>query len=132
MRRGGGVLFVLAFVLSSFLLGGRASAGGQWCEEDPEFLVNGGIVDISTFFAADIETVQGPVTFDLHVPRNATAAALRLPGTVPVTATISRDLPSWYGVGWMPVFVTVNVRATTSFDTTTTITGTQGRLASAI
>jgi len=116
---------------TTLVLGNSAAGGSQWCEEDPEFIVNGSVVDVSTFFSADASTVNS-VSFELLVPSNATAYAVSLPGTVAPTATISKVLPRYYGTGWMPVIVLVQVSASTSFDTTTTITGTQGRLASAV
>ena len=103
-----GVAFSIAFVVSSVLLGAGASASPQWCEEDPTFVVNGALVDVSTTFAYEYAgSVKGPVEFELLVPSNVVAGVVSLPGTVPVTAKITRSLP-----------------ATASFATSTRITGT--------
>jgi len=120
----------LCAVLLATTFSNAANAGGQWCEEDPEFLVNGSVVDVSTVFSTDPATVKS-VSFDLLVPSNATAVAVSLPGTIAPTATISRVLPAYDGVGWMPVVVVVRVNASSTFTTTTTIAGTQGGLLSA-
>src|SRR5438874_7849487 len=86
--------FSVALTVSSLTLGGGASASPQWCEEDPTFVVNGAIVDVSTTFAYSYaSSVKGPVQFELLVPENAVAAVVSLPGTVPVTAKITRSLP---------------------------------------
>jgi hypothetical protein len=131
MMRALSLLCAVLLLATTLLLGNSAAGGSQWCEEDPEFLVNGSLVDVSTLFSADPDTVRS-VSFELLVPSNATAFAVSLPGTIAPTATISKVLPRYYGTGWMPVIVLVHVSASTSFDTVTTITGTQGRLASAI
>jgi hypothetical protein len=123
----------LAFLATMSLLGSAAWAGPQWCEEDPEFLVNGSIVDVTTLFPASYATyVKGSVNFDMQVPSNVVAYAVSLPGTIPVTASISRTLPAYYGIGKIPVVVTVSMSATTSFQTYTQVTGTQGLLVSGI
>src|SRR5438270_2068718 len=105
------VLLLNALALSSW-------AGPQWCEEDPEFLVNGALVDITTLFPGYYAyAVAGSVNFDLQVPSNVVAAAVKLPGTVPVTATISRTLPAYYGLLQIPVVVTVTMNSSISFQT---------------
>lgn len=124
-------LFAAFLIASTLCLGDRAAAGAEWCAEDPEFLVNGGLVDVSTLFKADPARVKS-VHFDLQVPSNAVALAVSLPGTVTPTASISRTLSPYYGIGWMPVVVTVTVNSYDSFATTTTITGTQGQLVSSV
>jgi len=119
-----GVAFSIAFVASSVLLGAGASASPQWCEEDPTFVVNGALVDVSTTFAYEYAgSVKGPVEFELLVPSNVVAAVVSLPGTVPVTAKITRSLPAT-GLLFIPVVVKVTVPATASFATSTRITGT--------
>src|SRR5947208_16446530 len=103
-----GVAFSIAFVVSSVLLDAGASASPQWCEEDPTFVVNGAIVDVSTTFAYSYaSSVKGPVQFELLVPANAVAAVVSLPGTVPVTAKITRSLPASWGLLAVPVVVKV-------------------------
>ena len=67
----------------------------------------------------------------MQVPSNAIAAVVKLPGTVPVTASISRTLPAYYGIGRVPVVVTVTMRTTSSFSHTTTVIGLGGTLLSA-
>ena len=104
-------------------------AGPQWCEEDPEFVVNGAIVDVTTLFDASYaSTVSGSVNFVMYVPSNVTAAVLSLPGTIPVTAQVSRTLSPYYGIGKIPVLVAVSMRSSGSFDTYTQITGLGGSL----
>src|SRR5881628_2370139 len=89
-----GAFSMLAFVASTLLLSSSALAGPQWCEEDPEFLVNGALVDVTTWFSGQYAATTSEVHFAMQVPSNAIAAVVRLPGTVPVTASISRTLPA--------------------------------------
>ena len=120
---------VFALLATLWLTSSSAYAGPQWCEEDPEFLVNGAIVDVTTTFAGSYaSSVSGSVNFNVQVPSNALAVALKLPGTIPVTATISRTLPAYYGLLSVPVVVTVSMNASTSFTTTTRITGLGGSI----
>lgn len=121
----GKLAFTLAFGLSTLVLGLDADAGVQWCEEDPVFMVNGALIDVTTAFPADhTGEVQGTVDFEVLVPSNATAAVVSLPAAVPTTAKISRVLPATgllhFGV---PVIVKVTVQATSSFETRTKVTG---------
>jgi hypothetical protein len=118
--------FSASLLLSATVLSESASASPQWCEEDPVFLVNGALVDVSTVFPASYtSTVQGPVAFELLVPSNAVAAVVSLPGDIPMTAKITHSLPATglLSVG-VPVVVKVTVKATASFDTKTSVTGT--------
>lgn len=122
----GKFVFAVAFGLSTFVLGLDADAGVQWCEEDPVFMVNGALVDVTTTFPASYaSTLKGPVAFELLVPWNTVATVVSLPGTVPMTAKISHVLPAGglLSVG-VPVIVNVTVPATSSFDTKTSVTGT--------
>ena len=129
----GKLLFTFAFGFSTFVLGLDADAGVQWCEEDPTFVVNGAIVDVSTTFAYTYaSSVKGPVQFELLVPSNALAAVVSLPGTVPVTAKITRSLPASWGLLAVPVVVKVTVPASASFDTSTHVTGTYLWLSSTV
>lgn len=113
-----------ALLVSTLAFGSTAWAGPQWCEEDPEFLVNGAVVDVTTWFDGSYaSSVSGSVNFDMQVPSNVLAAVVSLPGTVPVTASISRTLPAYWGIGKIPVVVTVSMKASKTFTTTTTITG---------
>ena len=119
----------VCLVASLWLSSSAAWAGPQWCEEDPEFIVNGALVDVTTLFPGSYaQYVNGPVNFNVQVPSNATAAAVKLPGTIPVTATISRTLPAYYGLLNVPVVVTVSMNSSVSFPTTTSITGLGGTI----
>jgi len=126
-----GAFMMLAFLVSTFLLSSSAWAGPQWCEEDPEFLVNGALVDVTTWFPGKYAATTKEVHFDMQVPSNAIALVLSLPGTVPVTATIRKTLPAYYGIGRVPVLVTVSMNTTSSFQHTTTVIGLGGTLLSA-
>jgi hypothetical protein len=122
----GKFLFAITFAISTFVMGIDAHAGVQWCESDPVFLVNGGIVDVTTAFPESYKKhIKGPVEIELLVPKNAIAVVVSLPTEVPMTAKISRVLPSGglLSLG-VPVIVKVTYRATASFDTKTKITGT--------
>ena len=131
MSRFRGAFAFIAVLISTLLLSSSALAAPQWCEEDPEFLVNGAIVDVTTWFSGQYAATTKSVHFDMQVPSNAVAAVLSLPGTVPVTASISPTLPPYYGVGSVPVVVTVTVDSTSNFQHVTTVTGLGGTLASA-
>jgi hypothetical protein len=76
--------------------------------------------------------VRGPVNFNLQVPSNVVAAAVSLPGTIPVTATISRTLPAYYGVLAIPVVVTVSMNSSVTFQTYTQITGLGGSVLNSV
>lgn len=129
MSRSVVLAFSALFLATSLLLGDAAAAGAEWCEEDPTFIVNGSLVDITTTFPYRYAgTVSGPVEFELLVPENVNAAAVALPGTVPVTAKIRQELPAWRGIGLLPVVARVTVRARASFDTQTRVTGLNVRL----
>jgi len=122
----GKFVFAIAFCFSTLVLGLDADAGVQWCEEDPVFIVNGALVDITTAFPASYKsTIKEPVALELLVPTNAVAAVVSLPTAVPMTAKISRVLPSGglLSLG-VPVIVKVTVTATADFDTRTKVTGT--------
>ena len=126
--------FTAAFVLSTLVLGRDAEAGVHWCESDPVFLVNGAIVDVTTAFPDGYKgSIKGPIAIELLVPTNAIAAVVSLPTEVPMTAKISRVLPSGglLSLG-VPVVVKVTYRATASFDTKTKITGTYLWLSSTV
>ena len=127
--------FVGAFALLAFvnLSAIPAWAGQEWCEEDPEFVVNGSLVDVTTLFpAAYAPYVRGSVNFDMQVPSNVLAAVVSLPGTVPVTAQVRHTLPAYYGIGKVPVVVTVTMSSTLNFQTYTQVTGMQGLLVTGI
>jgi hypothetical protein len=126
-------VFALALVVSSFAQGKYVTAGPQWCEEDPTFLVNGALLDVTTTFPYQYASaMKGPVAFELLVPSNVTAAVVSLPGTVPVTAKITHSLPAYWGLLAIPVVVKVTVPASASFDTQTQVTGTYLRLSSTV
>ena len=129
----GKLAFAIALGVSTLVLSGNASAGPEWCEEDPVFVVNGALLDVTTTFSADyVSSLKGPVQFELLVPSNATAAVVALPGTVPSTAKITRSLPASWGVLAVPVVVKVTVPAAASFATSTTVTGTYVWLSSTV
>jgi hypothetical protein len=122
----GKLAFTLAFALSTLVLGHDAEAGVQWCESDPVFLVNGAVVDITTAFPDGYkDKLKEPIAIELLVPTDAIAAVVSLPTEVPMTAKISRVLPSdgLLSLG-VPVIVKVTYKASASFDTRTKITGT--------
>lgn len=123
-------LVALAFVVSSFAMQQQAFAGVQWCEEDPVFLVNGSLVDITTTFEAKYaRSINGTVHFDLQIPSNAVAVVVSLPGDVPVSASIRRTLPANWSLLTVPVVLTVSMDASgTSFPTYTRVTGTAAQL----
>jgi hypothetical protein len=125
MRRS--FVMLVGLVATLWLSSSAAWAGPQWCEEDPEFVVNGALVDVTTLFPGGYASyVSGPVNFNLQVPSNVVAAAVKLPGTIPVTATISRTLPAYYGLLSIPVVVTVSMNSSVAFQTYTQITGLGG------
>ena len=119
------VYFSVFALLVTMLSAGKADAGFEWCSEDPTFLVNGNLVDVTTTFPAKyIDHIKGPVVFELLVPSNAVAAVVSLPGRVPLVGKVSRTLPRWWGLVGLPVIVRVTLNATASFETRTRVTGT--------
>jgi len=130
----GKLVFALAFVFSTFVMGLDADAGVQWCESDPLFLVNGALLDVTTAFPAGYtSTINEPVAIELLVPTNAIAVVVSLPTKVPMTAKISRVLsPGGLLSLGVPVIVKVTYKATASFDTKTRITGTYLWLSSTV
>ncbi len=130
----GKFVFTLAFAFSTLVLGLDADAGVQWCESDPLFVVNGSILDVTTAFPDGYkDNLKEPIAIELLVPTNAVAAVLSLPTEVPMTAKISRVLPSGglLSLG-VPVIVKVTYKASASFDTRTQITGTYWWLSSTV
>jgi hypothetical protein len=123
MRRLG---YCLVFaLLISMMSAGKADAGVEWCSEDPLFIVNGNLVDVTTSFPARyIESVKGPIVFELHVPENAIAAVVTVSGRVPLEGKVVRSLPRWWGLLGLPVVVRVTLKASDSFETVTRVTGT--------
>jgi hypothetical protein len=123
-------LVALALVVSSFAMQQPADAGVQWCEEDPLFLVNGGIVDITTKFEAKyVSKIQGSVHFDLQIPANAVGVVVSLPANPPATASIRRTLPANWSLLTIPVVLTVTMDASgASFPTYTRVVGTGAQL----
>ena len=130
----GKLAFSLAFTLSTLVMGLGAEAGVQWCESDPLFLVNGAILDVTTAFPINYTgTLKEPVAIELVVPTNAIAAVVSLPANVPMTAKITKVLPSGglLSLG-VPVIVKVTYKASASFDTKTKVTGTYLWLSSTV
>ena len=116
--------FVFALLIST-LSAGKADAGVEWCSEDPVFIVNGNIVDVTTSFPAQyVNSVKGPVVFELLVPENSIAAVVTISGRVPLQGKVTRSLPRWWGLLGLPVVVRVTLNATQSFETVTRVTGT--------
>jgi hypothetical protein len=127
MRR---ISFVFVFVLLvSMLSAGKADAGFEWCSEDPVFVVNGNVVDITTRFLARYKNqIKPPVVIELLVPKNAIAAVLTVSGSVPVEGKVTKSLPYWSGLTNMEVVARVTVNATKSFEHYSRATGTGGWL----
>lgn len=123
-------LMALVFVVSSFAMQQEAFAGVQWCEEDPVFLVNGGLVDITTTFEAQyVSKIKGSVHFDLQIPANAIGVVLSLPANPPATASIRRTLPANWSLLTTPVVLTVTMDTSgASFPTYTRVLGTGAKL----
>ncbi len=116
--------FVFALLIS-MISAGKADAGVEWCSEDPLFIVNGNLVDVTTSFPAQyIESIKGPIVFELHVPENAIAAVVTVSGRVPLEGKVVRSLPRWWGLLGLPVVVRVILKANSSFETRTQVTGT--------
>jgi hypothetical protein len=123
MRRLG---YCLVFaLLISMMSAGKADAGVEWCSEDPLFIVNGNLVDVTTSFPARyIDSIKGPIVFELHVPENAIAAVVTVSGRVPLEGKVVKSLPRWWGLLGLPVVVRVTLKANDSFETVTRVTGT--------
>lgn len=123
MRR---IALTLALFVFSVLVPAQAAAAPHWCEEDPLFLVNGNLVDITTTFLSDhVQSVNGPIHFELQVPENTLlAAVVSIEGDVPVRGYVSRVLPksSLLSFG-VPVVLRVWMDADAPFETYTKITG---------
>jgi hypothetical protein len=116
--------FVFALLIST-MSAGKADAGVEWCSEDPVFIVNGNLVDVTTSFpAAYISSIKGPVVFELLVPENSIAAVVTVSGRVPLQGKVTKSLPRWWGLLGLPVVVRVTLNATQSFETVTRVTGT--------
>ncbi|HET9808534.1 MAG TPA: hypothetical protein VFQ66_02475 [Candidatus Limnocylindria bacterium] len=116
--------FVFALLMST-IPAGHADAGVEWCSEDPIFIVNGNIVDVTTSFPAKyVNSIKGPVLFELLVPENAIAAVVTISGRVPLEGKVIKSLPRWWGLLGLPVVVRVTLKATASFETRTQVTGT--------
>ena len=116
--------FVFALLVST-IPAGQADAGVEWCSEDPVFIVNGNIVDVTTSFPAKyVDSIKGPVVFELLVPENSIAAVVTVSGKVPLQGKVTRSLPRWWGLLGLPVVVRVTLNATESFETVTRVTGT--------
>lgn len=129
MKRSLPAIVVAAIAASLITFSSPAVAGPQWCEEDPEFIVNGSVVDVTTLFDASYaSSIKGSVNFVLQVPSNVTAVVVALPGSVPVSASISPTLSPYYGIGKIPVVLSVSMKTNATFDTYTQITGTAGML----
>ena len=116
--------FVFALLMSTTGVG-QADAGVEWCSEDPVFIVNGNIVDVTTSFPAKyVRSIKGPVVFELLVPENSIAAVVTISGRVPLQGKVTKSLPRWWGLLGLPVVVRVTLDASESFETQTRVTGT--------
>jgi hypothetical protein len=122
------LLATLAFFAATSFQASPAFAGHQWCEEDPVFLVNGALVDVTTVFPGAYASKVSGVHYDLQIPSNSLAIVVSLPGTVPVTASISRTLPAYNGLLAVPVVLTVTMNTKASFSHSTRVTGLAGTL----
>jgi len=112
-------------LLVTMLSAGKSDAGFEWCSEDPTFLVNGNVVDVTATFPAEYkDSIKGPVVVELLVPSNSVAAVLTLPGSVPVVGKVSRSLPRWWGLVGLPVVARVTVNSSETFEIHTRVTGT--------
>ncbi|HEV8535566.1 MAG TPA: hypothetical protein VGR87_07590 [Candidatus Limnocylindria bacterium] len=132
-RKLSSIVFSACLVASAFALGGDASAGLQWCEDDPVFVVNGAIIDVTTAFPSEhMSSIKGPIEFELLVPANATAAVVALPGAVPATGKVTHSLPAYRGLLAVPVVVRVTVPASASFEIRTRVTGTYAWVSSTV
>ena len=122
MRRLG---YCLVFaLLISMMSAGKADAGVEWCSEDPLFIVNGNLIDVTTSFPAEyIDSIKGPIVFELHVPENAIAAVVTVSGRVPLEGKVIKSLPRWWGLVGLPVVVRVSLKASGSFETRTRVIG---------
>ena len=115
--------FVFALLMST-MSAGQADAGVEWCSEDPVFIVNGNIVDVTTSCPAKyLKSIKGPVVFELLVPENSIAAVVTISGRVPLQGKVVKSLPRWWGLIGLPVVVRVTMNATESFETRTRVTG---------
>ena len=125
-----GSFFAMALLMCMLATGSYGMAGPQWCEEDPVFVVNGALLDVTTAIPAnELAHLKGPMQFELLVPSNSVAAVVSLPSTIPATAKITKSLPATSLLSLsVPVVVKVTVSATTSFDTSTQVTGTHATL----
>ena len=116
--------FVFALLISTSSAG-KADAGVEWCSEDPVFIVNGNLVDVTTSFPAKyVNSIKGPVVFELLVPENSIAAVVTISGKVPLQGKVTKSLPRWWGLLGLPVVVRVSLSATESFETQTRVSGT--------
>lgn len=116
--------FVFALLIST-MSAGKADAGFEWCSEDPVFIVNGNLIDVTTSFPAKyINNIRGPVVFELLVPQNTIAAVVTVSGRVPLEGKVTKSLPRWWGLVGLPVVVRVSLNASESFETQTRVTGT--------
>ena len=82
-------------------------------------------MDVTTSFPAKyIDSIKGPVVFELLVPENSIAAVVTISGRVPLEGKVTKSLPRWWGLLGLPVVVRVTLNATQSFETVTRVTGT--------
>ena len=111
------VSLVTAVLLSLTLSSSPALAGVSWCEDDPVFLLNGGLVDLTTGVPAGAADSVRSIVYDVRVPSNTLFnAVIVVPSQFPTKATVSATLPAWTGRGEMPVVAYVTVKATKSFE----------------
>jgi hypothetical protein len=122
--------FISAVAITSLVLASSALAGSSWCAADPVFAVNGSVVDVTSAWSLDDQPYAVSASFELQVPVNVIAAVVSTPGTVPITAKVSRVLPAWTGLGGIPVVSIVTVSGKKGFDISTRVTGTYGALTS--
>ena len=119
------ILAVIVTLVSALASALPAAAAWNWCEDDPVFSVGGNAIDVTTTFSgAYLDSITGPVSYELLVPSNAILpAVVSLSGSTPMRATISRTLAPAYGLFGMPAVLRMTIPTTTSFTTYTRVTG---------
>lgn len=121
--------FGTALLLSLTMTSTTALAGVSWCEDDPVFLLNGGLVDLVTGIPESSADSVKSIVYDVRVPSNTLLnAVVTVPSQFPTKATVSRTLPAWSGIGAMPVVAYVTVKASKSFETYTRAIATNSTL----
>ena len=120
-------LGALACVTLLVAMATPASAGREWCEEDPVLTIDGRTVDYTASFPADY--VSGTtINWTFHIPVNVlVATAVTTPAvgspSVPSTVTIVRDQPAYLLLSDATVIATVVYASSSSYSTSTAVQG---------